>query len=72
MFRPTRIEVAAGTTVVWSNGGQVIHTITAEDGSFDSGPIEAGGRGAITFSRPGTYRFHCTPHPFMRGQVVVR
>ncbi len=72
MFRPTRIEVTAGTTVVWSNGGQVIHTVTAEDGSFDSGPIEAGGRGSITFSRPGAYRFHCTPHPFMRGEIVVR
>jgi plastocyanin len=72
MFRPARIEVTAGTTVVWTNGGQVIHTVTAQDGSFDSGPIEAGGRGAITFSRPGTYLFHCTPHPFMRGEVVVR
>jgi len=72
MFRPTRIEVTAGTTVVWTNGGQVLHTVTAEDGSFDSGPIEAGSRGAITFSRPGTYRFRCTPHPFMRGEIVVR
>jgi plastocyanin len=71
MFRPTRIEVTAGTTVVWTNGGQVLHTVTAEDGSFDSGPIEAGSRGAITFARPGTYRFHCTPHPFMRGEIVV-
>jgi plastocyanin len=71
MFRPTRIEVSAGTTVVWTNGGQVLHTVTAEDGSFDSGPIEAGSRGSITFSRPGTYRFHCTPHPFMRGEIVV-
>jgi plastocyanin len=72
MFRPARLEVAAGTTVVWTNGGQVVHTVTAEDGSFDSGPIEAGKRGGITFSRPGTFSFHCTPHPFMRGEVVVR
>ena len=52
LFRPTRLEVTAGTTVVWTNGGQVLHTVTAEDGSFDSGPIEAGSRGAITFSSP--------------------
>jgi plastocyanin len=71
-FRPDRIEVAAGTTVVWRNGGQVTHTVTADDGSFDSGPIEPGGRRALTLARPGTYRFHCTPHPFMSGVVVVR
>jgi plastocyanin len=72
MFRPARMEVPAGTTVVWTNGGQVLHTVTAEDGSFDSGPIEAGERRGITFSRPGTFPFHCTPHPFMRGEIVVR
>ena len=72
MFRPARLEIAAGTTVVWTNGGQVIHTVSAEDGSFDSGPIEVGQPRGITFSRPGTYSFHCTPHPFMRGEVVVR
>jgi plastocyanin len=72
MFRPGRMEIAAGTTVVWTNGGQMVHTVTAEDGSFDSGQIEAGGRRGITFSRVGTYSFHCTPHPFMRGEIVVR
>jgi plastocyanin len=72
LFRPARIEVAAGTTVVWTNGGQLLHTVTAEDGSFDSGPIDRGRRRGITFSKPGTYAFHCTPHPFMRGEIVVR
>jgi plastocyanin len=72
LFRPARLEIAAGTTVVWTNGGQVTHTVTGEDGGFDTGPIEAGGRRAITFSRTGTFAFHCTPHPFMRGEVVVR
>ena len=72
MFRPARLEIPAGTTVVWTNGGQVVHTVTAEDGSFESGPIEPGARRAITFSRPGVFPFHCTPHPFMRGEVVVR
>ena len=71
-FRPGRIEVASGSTVVWANGGQVAHTVTSDDGTFDTGLIEAGRQGAITFSTPGTYPFHCTPHPFMRGEIVVR
>jgi plastocyanin len=72
MFRPARLVVEAGTTVMWTNGGQVVHTVTAEDGSFDSGAIESGARREIRFARPGSYAFHCTPHPFMRGEVVVR
>jgi plastocyanin len=72
MFRPRRLEIPAGTTIVWTNGGQVTHTVTAEDGSFDSGPIEPGQRRGITFTRAGTFPFRCTPHPFMRGEIVVR
>nr|AUN36833.1 plastocyanin/azurin family copper binding protein [uncultured bacterium] len=72
IFRPARLEIAAGTTIVWTNHGQVIHTVSADDGSFDSGDIEPGERRGITFSRAGTFPFHCTPHPFMKGEVVVR
>jgi plastocyanin len=71
-FRPGRLEITPGTTVVWTNQGQVVHTVTAQDRGFDSGDIEPGERRSITFSRPGTYPYHCTPHPFMRGVVVVR
>jgi plastocyanin len=72
LFQPGRLEIAAGTTIVWSNNGQVMHTVSAEDGSFDSGPIEPGERRGLTFSRAGTFPFHCTPHPFMRGVIEVR
>jgi plastocyanin len=72
MFRPSRLVVERGTTIVWTNGGQVIHTVTAEDGSFDSGAIESGTSRAMVFSRAGTFPFHCTPHPFMRGELLVR
>jgi len=71
-FRAARLEVATGTTIIWTNRGQVTHTVSAEDGSFDSGPIEPGERRALTFSRAGTFPFRCTPHPFMTGTVVVR
>lgn len=71
-FRPTRIEVDAGTTVVWTNAGQVVHSVTAEDGGFDTGSLEPGERRGLTFTKSGTYAFHCTPHPFMTGVIVVR
>lgn len=72
MFQPRRLEISAGTTVVWTNNGQVVHTVSGDDGSSESGPIEPGERRGIIFRNAGTFPFHCTPHPFMTGVVVVR
>ena len=71
-FRPDVIEIVAGTTVEWRNDDQLAHTVTADDDSFDSGLLGTGGRWRRTFDTPGIYPFHCTPHPFMKGVVVVR
>lgn len=71
-FRPMRIEVAAGATVVWTNSDAMVHTVTSDDGRWSSGAIEPGATWRRRFDRPGTYSFHCTPHPFMKGVVVVR
>jgi plastocyanin len=71
-FSPQRIEIAAGTTVAWTNNDPLVHTISADDKSWDSGPVEPGKTWTHTFTQPGEYSFHCTPHPFMKGVVVVR
>lgn len=71
-YTPGRIEVTAGTTVEWKNEDAMAHTVTAADGSFDSGAVEPGAVWRRTFDTPGTYPFACTPHPFMQGTVVVR
>lgn len=71
-FQPSRVEIAAGTTVTWTNHDQVQHTVTAADGSWDSGPIDPGGSFRRTFNSAGTYRYACTPHPPMTGTVVVK
>lgn len=71
-FRPNRIVIAPGTTVRWTNGGQVTHSVTSEDAGLDTGLFEPGERRSLTFTSPGSYSFHCTPHPFMRGVVEVR
>ena len=71
-FRPLRIEVVAGATVVWTNSDAMVHTVTGDDGRWSSGAIEPGATWRRRFDHPGTYTFHCTPHPFMKGVVVVR
>lgn len=71
-YTPARLEVPVGTTVEWTNQDPLEHTVTADDGSFDSGPIAPDGRWRRTFEAPGEYPFSCAPHPFMKGTVVVR
>ena len=71
-FAPARIEVARGTVIEWTNRDQVQHSVTARDGTFDSGLIDPGARFRRTFDRAGTYEIYCRPHPFMRMTVVVR
>jgi len=71
-YAPATIEIEPGTTVVWRNNDQLEHTVTAVDRSWDSGLIRPGASWQRTFREPGTYAFFCTPHPFMRGTVIVR
>ncbi len=71
-YKTPILTIKAGTTIEWTNDDQLPHTVTADDGSFESELIDAGGTWRHTFSTPGTYTFHCTPHPFMKGTVVVQ
>jgi plastocyanin len=70
-FTEKELHVRAGTRVRWTNQDQVQHSVTADDGSFDSGLIEPGRVFERVFDRPGNYTYHCTPHPFMTGRVIV-
>jgi plastocyanin len=70
-FEPSSATVPAGTTVGWTNAGLAPHTVTAGDGSFDSGLLVAGAAWSRTFNQPGTYRFVCTFHPAMTGELIV-
>lgn len=68
----SKLQITVGTTVEWTNRDPLPHTVTANDKSFDSGLIQPGKTYRHTFTRAGTFNFHCTPHPFMKSVVVVR
>jgi plastocyanin len=70
-FSPATYTVKAGITVTWTNNDNMIHTVTANDSSFSSGNIPAGGNYSRTFTAAGTYPYHCTIHPGMKGTIVV-
>ena len=73
-FQPGRLTVPAGTTVTWVNRGTNVHTISAQDASFDSGPIGSGESFSFTFARAGEYPLLCRQHLLngMTGSVVVQ
>ena len=70
-FAPAAITVKVGTTVTWTNKDQDAHTVTAQDRSFSSAPLNTGATYQFTFTKPGTYAYLCTIHPFMTATVVV-
>ena len=70
-FNPGAISTPAGGTVTWRNGDATAHTVTADDGQFDSGTLNPGASFSWTFSTPGSVAYHCQIHPSMQGSVMV-
>ena len=72
-FTPATLTVKAGQTIKVTNRDSVGHTVTADDGtSFESGLLGKDQSGTITApAKPGSYPYHCSPHPNMKGTLVV-
>ena len=73
-FAPKTITVKAGGTVTWMNK-EGLHTVSADDDSWESPTLNAGQSYSHQFSKPGTYRYHCSFHGSpghdMAGVVTV-
>jgi plastocyanin len=71
-FSVSTLQIAAGTVVKWTNNDNIAHTVTANDGSFDSGNIAPSGSFTKVFNTAGAFAYHCSIHPMMTGSVVVK
>jgi plastocyanin len=71
-FQPATITVPVGTTVTWTNNDSANHTVTADDGSFQSESLGSGATFSQTFATAGTFAYHCAIHSSMKGTVVVK
>jgi plastocyanin/uncharacterized membrane protein len=71
-FDPAQLTVKKGETVEWKNEDIYSHSVTADDGSFDSGLIAPGSMWKMTVDHPGTMGYHCKPHPNMMAGLVVK
>lgn len=73
MFTPSQVTVVKGTTVTWTNNDKVSHTVVIDHGDGPhSGNISPGASFSYTFQNTGSYQYHCSIHPSMRGTIVVQ
>ena len=74
-FHPDSIAVPVGATVTWVNCedvGQEPHTTTSDNAVWNSPDLNPGQRFSHTFATAGAFPYHCTPHPFMLGKIIVQ
>jgi Plastocyanin len=73
MFTPKTLTVPVGARVTWINRDEEPHTVVSSNGQFaPSKALDTDDRYETTFSKPGTYVYYCTVHPFMTGTVIVK
>lgn len=73
-FSPSKITIKKGTTVTWTNKDSQKHDVVPDNPSDSfkgSELLDKGQSYSFTFNTAGTYNYHCTPHPFMKGTVEV-
>ncbi|MBI5044534.1 MAG: cupredoxin domain-containing protein [Candidatus Levybacteria bacterium] len=71
MFTPESLTVKVGESVTWRNDGMTDHNIVSDDDVFTTGVLAKGEEGSYTFTKEGTYSYHCSIHPEMTGTIVV-
>jgi len=69
-FTPNFSAMPIGSTVTWYNNDSVVHTVTSDN--WDSGQIPPGGKFSKTFDSAGDNKYHCTIHPSMTGELIIK
>ncbi len=75
LFNPNSLSVKSGDSVTWTFTDQSNqHTVTFDDGSFDSGTQSGGYTTKQTIGKPAgtTVSYHCTLHADMTGKIIVQ
>lgn len=71
-YLPPTLTVSVGTKVNWINGDKVPSDVVSNDGLFNSGVMETGASYNYVFETAGTYEYHSSLHPTMKGKIIVQ
>jgi plastocyanin len=70
-FEPANVAIAVGETVQLINLDEEPHTATSTDGAFNSKGLDTNQTWNYTATKPGTFPYICSIHPFMKGTLTV-
>ena len=75
-YQTPEVTIKAGAAVTWHNLDVMPHNAAfnagaVSEGKMDGMMLKKDQTYTVKFLEPGTYDYHCTPHPFMRGKVIV-
>lgn len=70
-FEPSTLTIAPGETVRWFNDDALPHTVSANDGRWDSGDLVPGQGFERSFDQSGSYAYLCRYHAGMAGTIAV-
>lgn len=70
-FTPGGKSFAVGTTVTWINKDAINHTVTSDNGTFDSPTLGHNAQFQFTFTAAGSYPYHCAIHAFMKDTITI-
>jgi cytochrome c oxidase subunit 2 len=80
-YEPDPVTVSAGSSIIWDNQDNALHTATSGDPQtavlddiFDTGYIMANQQSnpILMPTESGEYTYFCTLHPFLTGTVIVQ
>jgi plastocyanin len=73
-FVPSTLTVAVGTEVTWVNQDNDPHTVKSNPVAevLKSPALDTDDKYSFTFTKPGVYKYFCTLHPHMQGEIVVK
>jgi plastocyanin len=71
-FKQQVLSVKPGTTVTWTNGDDIPHTVVSNAGLFKSKVLDSGDKFSFTFAKAGQFGYFCSIHPHMTGTIIVK
>jgi plastocyanin len=69
-FLPNASAMPPGSKVTWLNEDKITHNITGE--GWTSGDLAPGQSFSKIFDTPGDYKYSCSIHPAMTGEIKIQ